>query len=119
MQKFDVELEMKIKVELENPEAIQAYFIDGDWGDCFYPLEDLEEFIHYLVNSFQMEPDSYSEEHKAFIRAPEGFGVYIRTSGGKEYTLVPGISAAIRSQIKIVIEDALEVYFVTELGEEK
>ncbi|MDC8803897.1 hypothetical protein PRZ61_10665 [Halomonas pacifica] len=112
-KKFDVDFEKTMKVELENPGAVEAYFISGDWKESFWTLDDLEDFVRSLSHAFECHPEHYDRERGGLSRDVEGFGTYHRAAGDSEYRLVGEAVEEIGSHISIIDED-LEAVFVTE-----
>lgn len=116
MSKYDVEFKENYIVTLSDPDAIKAYFVDGDWRKVFWELDDLEEVITALANSFQVA-DRHWGEGGTRVRQLEGFGVYTKSREGRAFHLDAETAKEIGSAITITIEDELEVYFVTEIPE--
>ena len=57
MKTFEADFEMQIKVEIENPEAVKAYFIDGKWSEVFWDIADLEDFVGDLSRAVEATPE--------------------------------------------------------------
>lgn len=114
MRRYDVDFEMQYRVEIENPEAIEAYFIHGDWKEIFWPLDDLEDFVRSLTLSFDRHSEYWDSERSGFSRSVEGFGTFNRAAGEDTYRLVPEAVKEIGSQLTVRVEDELEPTFVTE-----
>lgn len=111
MKVFDADFEMQIKVEIENPDAITAYFIKGDWKEYFWDIDDLEEFVSSFAHAFQATPEYLRDG--LFLKDIEGFGVYSREPGEKAFQLSAEGILEIGSAIKVTVDD-LDVTFVTE-----
>lgn len=111
MKTFEADFEMQIKVEIENPEAVKAYFIDGKWSEVFWDIVDLEDFVGDLSRAFEATPEYLREG--LFLKEVEGFGIYSRKPGEKGYQLSAEGVLEIGSAIGITVDD-LEVAFVTE-----
>lgn len=116
MKTFDVDFEMQYRVEVENPDAIQAYFIEGDWKDLFWEIEDLEDFVRSLTLSFDRHPEYWDRERGGSTRMVEGFGEF-NQKVGEPYRLVPEAAEELGTQITIRVVDELEPMFVTERKE--
>lgn len=118
MSSFNVDFEMQLQVTLHNPDAAKDYFIDGDWKESFYTLDDIEDLVRLLANAFQCEADCYSPEHRGFVRNVEGFGVYVRSAGADTYELDDECQREIGTNISVSITDELEPTFVTAANQE-
>jgi hypothetical protein len=82
MSEFRTSFEMEIDVSFADPEKAKAYFIDGEWKDSFWEIDDMEELAKYIAHSFHVEGDRYDAERKAIVRSAEGFGDYILGDSG-------------------------------------
>ena len=105
--KFRTELKCEIDIEFIDPEKTKAYFIDGDWSNCFHSLLDLQELSEHLSFDFHHEGDSYNATHCAMVRSPEGFGTYVKQKD-RSYQLTQEIAEEI-GQIIIRYEQDLDV----------
>jgi hypothetical protein len=111
MKTYEADFEMQIQVEIENPEAVTAYFIDGNWREVFWDIDDLEDFVSSFAHAFQATPEYLRDG--LFLKEVEGFGIYSRKPGEKGYQLSADGVLEIGSAIGVTVDD-LEVAFVTE-----
>ena len=81
-----VELKAEIDVSFSDPEKAKAVFIDGDWKDYFWVIDDLENLATDLANAFHNEPQHWKYDHEKqkgwYQKSPEGFGTFIQQDNG-------------------------------------
>lgn len=80
--KMRVELKAEIDVVFSEPEKAVAVFIDGDWKDAFWPIDDIEDLATNIARAFHHERDQFKYDDKINkgwnIRYPEGFGTFVQ-----------------------------------------
>lgn len=74
MSKFNVDYEMQVSVQFHDEEKALEY-LQGEFSEGFWEIEDLEEGATSVANQFIYERDSLAKE--IFL---EGFGGFARTA---------------------------------------
>lgn len=114
MATYNVDFEMQYRVEIENSEAVKAYFIDGDWKESFWELDDIEDFCRSLTTAFDRHPEYFDKELGGSSRFVEGFGLFNKPVRSNAYHLTERFTKDIGSRISVRVTDELEPVFVTE-----
>lgn len=83
MKKFKATLEQEVTVTFTNPEGVISEFIDSNWRETFYTLDDLEEVVDHLTYAFVRTPDNWVGKTGKFVKFIEGFGEF--ESDGNSY----------------------------------
>ena len=76
-KKLRCTFEMEIDVEFLDPEAAEAYFVNGDWKNHFHEVADLDAVARALSLGFHHEMDRWDVEAKRWGRFVEGFGQFV------------------------------------------
>ncbi|MDP2566481.1 hypothetical protein [Pseudoalteromonas marina] len=82
--KFKNTIQCEIEIDFKDKAKAKAFFIDGDWSDVFYEIDDLEELAGILASLFNNAPERLG---KGLYRSIEGFGDYIYSYEKKEWNL--------------------------------
>lgn len=94
-KRFDCELSCNYIISFLEPERAQAYYIDGDWKENFYEVDDLEDLAEHISlglfnepdNLFERDPKDPSKFRRGFSRFVEGFGRFVRDGSPNKYEL--------------------------------
>lgn len=87
--KRKVTLETEVVVGYSNPEKAHQYFIEGDWKNTFFDLDDLEDLTEFLALAVFQHPEGFrlvqfgvkGNEYR-FVKEMEGFATFIKDENG-------------------------------------
>ncbi|NOQ50309.1 MAG: hypothetical protein GQ557_01420 [Mycoplasmataceae bacterium] len=89
MEKYRTDFEMQIIVEFQDVEKAKKHFINSEWGNCFWKLDDLSDVAEMLSNSFYYSNDVHNYDGKTkkstWIKFMEGFGSFERQDNYDSY----------------------------------
>ncbi|WP_348826496.1 hypothetical protein [Halomonas sp. RT37] len=108
---FNIDFEMKVRVEFSDEPKSKAFFIDGDWKESFYDLVDLEDLASSIASGFVHETPTFQPEHRTFGFFLEGYGLFLRTSYTPETYVLTGQFADDCGGIAIKLIDELEAAY--------
>jgi hypothetical protein len=85
MIKKDITIQTEVSVLFHHPEKTESYFIDGDWGNYFYRLDDLDELAEHIAlnarwNGVNLHKDSETASYEWVIDI-EGCPLFYRKDG--------------------------------------
>lgn len=72
-----IDLSAEIDVVFSDQEKAHEFFIDGEWKECFFTYEDLDELIPDLAQSFHNERESWNGD--GYERFVEGYPRFIKS----------------------------------------
>lgn len=79
--RFDGEVSHVTSITFSDPEKAKAEFIDGDWSDYFWEIDDMEDLATNIIQAVHNEQEISeidSQDKYVMKRSPEGFGVYLK-----------------------------------------
>ncbi|MBL0523181.1 hypothetical protein JD523_20195 [Aeromonas enteropelogenes] len=112
-KKFEVELIAQISVEFADPDKSHAYFVDGDWKETFWDVDDLDDLARDIGHNF-MNATAGGMTRKVYL---EGFGDLISNGNGQWISCQEATEEY--GQITVQVTRQLEVDSSWELKEEQ
>jgi len=82
MKSFDITMLAELQIKFSEPLLAKAYFIDGEWRETFWDIDNMHQLAKNIANAVQDYPAYYDKGYESFVKSPEGFGVYVRQTDG-------------------------------------
>jgi hypothetical protein len=113
-KKYEVDLAAQYIVTIPDEQKVIDYYINGDWKDTFWELDDIEDLIKSIMYSFVREDTTHqkNKDDKYYAcKSIEGFPEFIRDKENRDKYISHHEECG---TIIVELESELEVDYVTE-----
>lgn len=95
MIKKGLAIQTEMSVVFHHPEKTESYFIDGDWKNYFYSLDDLDELAETIAlgarcSGVNLHKDSETSNYEWVIDI-EGFPLFYKKYGERNHYVAENI----------------------------